>query len=72
MTGETATGSDDVLTAEEVAAWLRVSSRTVQRAAEEGRIPCFWPAKRTVRFDRDELRAWMKSGGKVTAPRKAD
>jgi len=75
MTEQTVTGSEPsarILTSEDVAAWMRVSPRTVHRLAEDGCIPCFWPAKRTVRFDRDEVQAWMKSGGLARAARQAE
>lgn len=56
--------ADGLLTADEVAAWLKVRPKWVYEAAKRGDIPSI-RAGRYVRFDRDALLEWAKAGGKA-------
>lgn len=51
---------NDILTLEEVAAYLRVSERTVYEWAQKGEIPC-GKLGTSWRFKRDEIGAWVDS-----------
>ena len=50
--------SDEILTLEEVAAYLKAGRRTVYRLAAEGKIPAF-KLGGTWRFKRSELDRWI-------------
>ncbi len=52
-------GTSDLMTAAEVAAWLRVGVSTVYVWASSGRIP-FFKFNGIVRFPRYLLRGWMQ------------
>jgi len=56
-----------VLTIQEVAKVLRLGERTVYTLAREGRIGGAIKIGNQWRFDRDELFAWLKSGGAAQA-----
>jgi excisionase family DNA binding protein len=49
-----------LLTLQEAAAFLGIGRNTLYLAAREGRIPSFKVGS-LVRFDLDELRAWLES-----------
>lgn len=51
--------SDEILTIEEMAAYLRAGKRTVYRLAAEGRIPAF-KVGGTWRFLRKDIDIWIK------------
>lgn len=51
---------NDILTLEEVAAYLRVSERTAYEWAQKGEIPC-GKLGTAWRFKRDEVTAWVDS-----------
>lgn len=48
----------EVLTAQEVAAWLRVSVSTIYRQAKGGTMPAFRVAH-DYRFNRTQIREWI-------------
>lgn len=48
----------DIMTLEEVAAYLRVTKRTLYRLAQEGALPAF-KLGGTWRFRREELNQWI-------------
>jgi len=48
----------DIMTLEEVAAYLRVTKRTLYRLAQEGVLPAF-KLGGTWRFRREELNQWI-------------
>jgi len=48
----------DILTLEEVAAYLKAGKRTVYRLAQKGQIPAF-KVGGTWRFRRSELNRWI-------------
>jgi excisionase family DNA binding protein len=52
----------DLLTAEEVAAWLKVSVRAVYAKAERGRIPGATRLGRRLYFVRSDLLAYVQQG----------
>jgi excisionase family DNA binding protein len=56
----TTTHAENVLTADEVAQWLRVPKSTLYKLCQEGQIPA---AKigRHWRFDRAVVAAWLQS-----------
>jgi excisionase family DNA binding protein len=51
---------DEILTIDEVAAYLRASKRTVYRLAASGRLPAF-KLGGTWRFRREDLDKWIAS-----------
>lgn len=51
----------DFLTAEEVAAYLKVDIMTIYRLAKEGRIPAF-KIGHLWRFKKSEIDEWFKNG----------
>lgn len=61
----------EILTLEEVAAYLRVSERTVADWAAKGDIPC-GKLGATWRFKRDELARWVDVKLNATSRRRAD
>ena len=46
---------------DEVCELLRLPMRTVSRLARRGDLPCYILPDGTLRFDADELRAWLDS-----------
>lgn len=66
---------DEILTVDEVAAFLKAGKRTVYRLAANGTLPAF-KLGGTWRFRRADLNAWMESktvsGGSKTAQRADD
>ena len=56
--GEMADSEGEILTLEEVAAFLRAGKRTVYRFAQRGEIPAF-KVGGTWRFRRSELERWI-------------
>jgi excisionase family DNA binding protein len=53
---------DAILTKKQLADYLKVTERTIDRLREEG-LPCFNVGK-VIRFDRDEVLKWLKENGK--------
>jgi excisionase family DNA binding protein len=51
------------MTTEEAADYLRVTPSTVRRWAREGRFPVYRPDTRVARFRREDLDAYLASGG---------
>jgi excisionase family DNA binding protein len=58
MTKLTAAAADEILTLDEVAAFLKAGKRTVYRLAQDGAIPGF-KLGGTWRFRRSELDLWI-------------
>ena len=59
--------SDEILTIDEVAAYLKAGKRTVYRLAASGNLPAF-KLGGTWRFRRGDLNQWIASRtGKATA-----
>jgi excisionase family DNA binding protein len=52
----------EILKAEEVAALLRVDRKTVYEAAARGQIPGARRLGRALRFHRDTLLEWLRTG----------
>ena len=52
--------SEQVLTAKEVAAHLKVNERTVDRMASAGKIPAF-KMRASWRFKNEEVSSWINS-----------
>lgn len=59
--------SDEILTALEVAALLKVADKTVYTMAQKGEIPAFKP-RGQWRFQRVDIDAWIQA--QTTAPRR--
>ena len=55
-----------LLTIDDVARLLSVSTRTVRRLRQEGRIPPPVCVGRSVRWNRESLRQWIESGCPAT------
>ena len=53
------TNSDEILTIEEMAVYLKAGKRTVYRLAAEGKIPAF-KVGGTWRFLRADIELWIK------------
>lgn len=53
------TDSDEILTIEEMAVYLKAGKRTVYRLAAEGKIPAF-KVGGTWRFLRGDIELWIK------------
>ena len=51
----------DIMTAEEVAAFLRVNIKTVYDSVKAGEIPAVHVMK-TIRFSRSALTSWLERG----------
>ena len=52
-----------LLTAQAVAEWIGVSTDTILDWHEAGKIPSVRiPNSRAIRFDEDEIRAWLRNG----------
>lgn len=58
---------DDILTLDEVAAYLKAGKRTVYRLAASGEIPAF-KLGGTWRFRRSELNHWIAASIKKMKP----
>lgn len=58
MQETTSNPSDEILTLDEVAAYLKAGKRTVYRLAKKGEIPAF-KLGGTWRFRRSELERWI-------------
>src|SRR3546814_18145477 len=70
--GEMADSEGEILTLEEVAAFLRAGKRTVYRFAQRGEIPAF-KVGGTWRFRRSELESWIdQNSHKQPAPGRRD
>lgn len=64
------TGADEeILTLDEVAAFLKAGKRTVYRFAQNGDIPAF-KLGGTWRFRRSELEKWIDQNSNQRAPAK--
>lgn len=48
------------VSASEASSLLNVSTAHLYRLARQGKIPCYRLSPRTLRFDPDELRAFMR------------
>jgi excisionase family DNA binding protein len=54
---------DEILTATEVADWLKLTPVVVSRKADKGELPGFkWPGGREWRFRRSAIERWLKEG----------
>jgi excisionase family DNA binding protein len=58
---------DEILTLDEVAAYLKAGKRTVYRLAQKGEIPAF-KLGGTWRFRRSELDRWIANSINKTKP----
>ncbi len=59
-----ATKEHEILTIAEVAAYLRVTTRTVHRYIKDGGLPYHQPGlgiRAPLRFDRTEVETWFRS-----------
>ena len=61
--------ADEILTLDEVGAYLKAGKKTVYRLAQQGQIPAF-KLGGTWRFRRAELHRWMaaQTGAQAAAP----
>ena len=60
---------DEILTIDEVAAYLKAGKRTVYRLAASGKLPAF-KLGGTWRFRRSELEHWIDQNSNQRAPAK--
>lgn len=61
--------TSDIMTAEEVAAFLRVNIKTVYDSVKAGEMPAVHVMK-TIRFSKNALTSWLERGGPPQAKRK--
>jgi excisionase family DNA binding protein len=61
--------SAEVLTADEVARWLRIPKTTLYKLCNEGQIPGT-KIGRHWRFDRQTVEAWLRDRMTATRPRR--
>ncbi len=57
----------EMLSAEELADWLKISKRTVWRLKSAGAIPKPVKIGRSVRWQRNEISAWLEKGCPVVS-----
>jgi len=50
----------ELMTAKEVAAFLKISIKTVYAYAERGTMPVYWRFQRNVRFEKRQIMDWMQ------------
>jgi excisionase family DNA binding protein len=53
---------NELLTMQELCAWVKVSRSTVDRWRKEG-LPCI-KTERLIRFEKDQIIEWLKNQGK--------
>ena len=58
--------TNELLTAGEVAEWIRTTPHAVYIAAANGRIPGAVRLGRRLRFRRDEIARWIEEGASAT------
>jgi predicted DNA-binding transcriptional regulator AlpA len=66
-------GSDrsiEIMTAKEVASFLKISVKTVYSYARRSMLPTYWKFQNNVRFERGQILEWMKTRNQAT-PMKA-
>lgn len=61
------TAEQELLTREEIASFLRVSTETISRYARAGMPHLCGPGGRNMRFDRSEVQDWMRSQNQTQA-----
>jgi excisionase family DNA binding protein len=52
--------SIEIMTAKEVASFLRISVKTVYSYARRNMIPTYWKFQNNVRFEKRQIVEWMK------------
>jgi excisionase family DNA binding protein len=60
----------EIMTMPQAAEFLQVSTRTLQRMVKRGEIPGRQVGSQW-RFDRDQLREWVRDGGSIMATARA-
>jgi excisionase family DNA binding protein len=60
--------SSPIMTAPEIAAYLRIDRTTLYKLIRRGQIPCFRIGKKNYRFSRTEIVEWLASGGSGGLP----
>jgi excisionase family DNA binding protein len=53
--------SIEIMTAKEVASFLKISVKTVYSYARRNMLPTFWKFQNNVRFERRQIIEWMKT-----------
>ncbi len=53
--------NEPMMTVEQVATWLNVSSKTISSYVADGTIPVYRIGEKSIRFDRNELIEWMRT-----------
>lgn len=59
----------DVMTVEEVAAWLRLNKKTIYDAVKAGELPCC-KVGRILRFSRESVLRCLNGQGRVSQPQR--
>jgi len=69
--GDAMSSYPEILTLEQAAGFLQVSARTIQRLVADGRLPGRQVGSQW-RFDREQLRDWVRGEGPASADRRKD
>jgi excisionase family DNA binding protein len=58
--------SIEIMTAKEVASFLKISVKTVYSYARRNMLPTYWKFQNNVRFERRQILEWMKTRNQAT------
>ena len=59
------TDSIQIMTAKEVATFLKISIKTVYSYANRGMMPIYWKFQTNIRFEKHQIIAWMKENNQA-------
>ena len=57
----------EIMTAKEVASFLKISVKTVYSYARRNMIPTYWKFQSNVRFEKRQILEWVKETNQATA-----
>ena len=59
----------EIMTAKEVASFLKISVKTVYSYAQRNMIPTYWKFQSNIRFERRQILEWMQETNQATPQR---
>jgi predicted DNA-binding transcriptional regulator AlpA len=59
------TDSIQIMTAKEVASFLKISIKTVYSYASRGMMPIYWKFQNNIRFEKHQIIAWMRENNQA-------
>ncbi len=62
--------SVEIMTAKEVASFLKISVKTVYSYASRRMMPIYWKFQNNVRFERQQILEWMRENNQAVPIRK--